>query len=148
MSVIERHIVRRVDKMICVSHAASEYFAKKYKITPPVVITNCTLKRESVNLNQITKSDCFEILNHGQFYEGRGYDIMVESIPLLKEYPEIKLAVRGFGKLEESLKNRAKELGDENFRFYPKVLVEELIPMAAKSKVGVAITEQLKLQDV
>ena len=81
------------------------------------------------------------MLNHGQFYEGRGYDIMVESIPLLKDYPDIKLAVRGFGKLENELKKCAKELGDENFIFYPKVLVQELISFASKSRVGVAITE-------
>ncbi len=135
----EKKLTKKINKMVCVSSAAAEYFEKKYNIEKPLVVTNCCIKAEQCISDE--KNDGFEILNHGQFYEGRGYDIMVESIPLLKEYPEIKLAVRGFGKLEETLKNRAKELGDENFRFYPKVLVEELIPMASKSKVGVAITE-------
>ena len=135
----EKKLTKKINKMVCVSNAAAEYFEKKYNIEKPLVVTNCCIKAEQCVSAE--KNDGFEVLNHGQFYEGRGYDIMVESIPLLKEYPEIKLAVRGFGKLEESLKNRAKELGDENFRFYPKVLVEELIPMASKSKVGVAITE-------
>ena len=70
---------------------------------------------------------------------------MVEAIPYLREYPEIKLAVRGFGSMEKSLRARVKELVGENFRFYPKVLVEELIPMAARSHVGVAITEPICL---
>ena len=66
---------------------------------------------------------------------------MVEAIPLLKQYPEIKLAVRGFGMLEDTLRKRSDELGGDNFIFYPKVLVEELISSASRSKVGVAITE-------
>ena len=49
-------------------------------------------------------------------------DIMVEALPLLRDYPEIKLALRGFGVLEESLRKRAEELGDENIVFYPKFM--------------------------
>ncbi len=142
---IERHICRskRLNKMICVSHAAADYFAKEYNIKKPMVITNCSLKSEQCISNH--KNSGFEILNHGQFYEGRGYDIMAEAIPLLKDYPEVKMAVRGFGKLEESLRARVNELQGENFVFYPKVLVQELISEASKSMVGVAITEKICL---
>ncbi len=141
LRVLEKHICRskRLNKMICVSHAAADYFANEYNIEKPMVITNCSLKSEQV-ISEV-KNPGFEVLNHGQFYEGRGYDIMAESIPYLKDYPEIKLAIRGFGKLEESLRARVKELGEDNFIFYPKVLVQELIPEASKSMVGVAITE-------
>lgn len=139
----EKYLVKRIDKMVCVSHAASDYFADIYRIEKPMVITNCSLKSEQCLSKE--KNAGFEILNHGQFYAGRGYDIMMEAIPYLKDYHEIKLALRGFGGLEESLRTRAKELGDNNVRFYPKVLVQELIPMASKSHVGVAITEALCL---
>ncbi len=139
----EKKLLKKVDKMVCVSNAAAEYFRDEYKIEKPMVITNCSLKAEQCISQE--KNPGFEVLNHGQFYEGRGYDIMAEAIPLLKDYPEIKLAVRGFGKLEESLRKRVAELGGENFIFYPKVLVQELIPEASKSKVGVAITEAICL---
>ncbi|MBQ2963496.1 MAG: glycosyltransferase [Clostridia bacterium] len=145
LKVLERHICRskQLNKMVCVSNAAAEYFANEYNIEKPMVVTNCSLKAEQIISDE--KNPGFEVLNHGQFYDGRGYDIMVEAIPLLKDYPEINLAVRGFGKLEESLRARVKELGGENFVFYTKVLVEELIPFASKSKVGVAITEAVCL---
>lgn len=143
MRIKEKHIVKKVDKMVCVSNAAAEYFRDEYNIEKPMVVTNCSLKSEQFISED--KNHGFEVLNHGQFYEGRGYDIMVEAIPLLKDYPEIKLAVRGFGKLEESLRTRVDELGGENFVFYPKVLVQELIPEASKSMVGVAITEAICL---
>ena len=139
----EKYLIKRIDKMVCVSHAAANYFVELYGIEKPMVVTNCSLKSEQCLSDE--KHSGFEILNHGQFYEGRGYDIMIESLPYLREYPDIKIALRGFGKLEEFLKSRAKELGDEQMRFYPKVLVEELIPMAAKSHIGVAITEAICL---
>lgn len=139
----EKRCIKKIDKMICVSNAAAKYFKDKYKIKKPMVVTNCSLKSEQYISEE--KNEGFEILNHGQFYEGRGYDVMVESIPLLKDYPEIKLAVRGFGKLEETLRTRSAELAGDNFIFYPKVLVQDLISFASRSKVGVAITEAICL---
>ena len=139
LRVKEKYICKKLDLMVCVSNAAADYFAKKYKIKRPMVVTNCSLKSEQFFSDK--KNEGFEVLNHGQYYAGRGYDVMVESLPLLKDYPEIKLALRGFGVLEDELKARAKEVGDENIVFYPKVLVQELIPEASKSMVGVAITQ-------
>lgn len=138
-ALCENVFIKRIDKMVCVSHAAADYFANKYNIEKPMVITNCSLKAEKAVVTDKNKG--FEILNHGVYYGGRGYDIIVESAPLLKDYPEIKITLRGFGAMEEELRARAKELGDENVIFYPPVLVNELIPYASRSKVGVAITE-------
>lgn len=139
----ERHICKKVDKMICVSHAAAEYFAREYKIPMPDVITNCSLMSEQCVMDE--KNPGFEILNHGQFYAGRGYDIMVEAAHYLKDYPEIKLVMRGFGVMEQQLRDRVQELQAGNVVFYPKVLVQELIPYASRSMVGVAVTEGICL---
>lgn len=140
MEAIERYLVRRVDLMVCVSHAAADYFADKYNIPTPMVVTNCSLQKEMVDA-PAQKNEGFEILNHGQFYEGRGYDIMAQACALLKKYPEIKLAARGFGRMEEQLHEMVDALDNqEQFRFYPPVNVQDLIPKAAESHVGVAIT--------
>lgn len=134
----EKRMCRRLDQMVCVSHAAADYFVRTYGIPKPMIVTNCALKREIAILDD--KHEGFEILNHGQFYEGRGYDLMVEAAPLLKDLPDVRIAMRGFGRIEEQLHNRVAELGVENVIFYPKVLVQELISEASKSHVGVAIT--------
>ncbi len=139
----EKYLVKRIDKMVCVSHAAADYFSEIYSIEKPLVITNCSLKSEQCLSDE--KNSGFEVLNHGQFYAGRGYNIMIDAIPYMKDYPEIKIALRGFGAMEEELRGKSKKLGDENVRFYPKVLVNELIPFAARSHVGVAITEPICL---
>lgn len=135
----EARYIKKIDLMVCVSHAAADYFVKKYGISKPMVVTNCALKSEQYITDD--KHEGFEILNHGQYYEGRGYDIMMEAIPLLRDYTEIRIALRGFGRMEEQLRSRANQLGDKNVSFYPPVLVQELIPYGAKSHVGVAITE-------
>lgn len=141
---MESRLVHKVDLMISVSHAAADYFAQEYHIEKPMVITNCALASENV-LQPVEKNKEFEVLNHGGFYAGRGYDLMVEAAPLMKEYPEIKLALRGFGSIEKQLHKRAEELNATNVVFYPKVKVEELISLAAGSMVGVAITEPICL---
>ena len=144
MRMIEKYMVNRIDLMVCVSNAAADYFASEYGIRKPMVVTNCALASENV-LQPAEKNEGFEVLNHGSFYPGRGYDLMVDAAPLLKEYIEIKLALRGFGRLENQLHKRADELNATNVVFYPKVKVEELIPLAAGSMVGVAITEPVCL---
>ncbi len=143
VKMYEKYMIRRLDQMVCVSHAAADYFVEKYKITRPMVITNCSLASEKVV--EENKNPGFEVLNHGQFYAGRGYDIMVEAAPLLREHPEIKLALRGFGVMEQQLRDRAAELNADNVIFYPKVRVEELIPKASGSMVGLAVTEPICL---
>ena len=141
---MESRLVHKVDLMVSVSHAASDYFAQEYHIQKPMVITNCALASENVS-QPAEKNEGFEVLNHGGFYAGRGYDLMVEAAPLLKEYPEIRLALRGFGSIENQLHKRAEDLNATNVVFYPKVKVEELIPLAAGSMVGIAITEPICL---
>jgi len=87
------------------------------------------------------KAEGFTVLNHGQYYEGRGYELMVGACKYLQGYPEIKLALRGFGKLEQMLRDmKAAEDTEDRVVFYPPVRVEELIPMAASAHVGVEVT--------
>jgi len=146
MRKLEAYIVRRVDLMICVSNAAADYFANAYRINRPMVITNCSPAKAIIDPEYIQRSPGFEILNHGQFYKGRGYDIMVQACPMLKAYPEIKLAIRGFGRMEKQLRDTVEMLENkEQFIFYPPVTVQELIQFASKSHVGVAITEPICL---
>lgn len=141
---MESRLTKKVDRMVCVSHAAADYFAATYHIPTPTVVTNCALKSEAAT-DGVTKNEGFEVLNHGQFYEGRGYDLMIGAAPMLAEHPEIRLALRGFGRIEEQLRNMAADAGVENVLFYPRVTVEELIPFAAKSHVGIAVTEPINL---
>ena len=143
---VEKRLVKNVDLMICVSHAAADYFEKTYHIQKPMVVTNCALASDFLLLQNVDKHEGFEVLNHGQFYEGRGYDIMAHACDSFQDYPDIRLALRGYGKMENTLRDIVAQCAHkEQFVFYPGVLVQELIPLASKSHVGVAITEGICL---
>ncbi len=143
LKIKEKIIVKKIDKMICVSNAAASYFVKHLKIEKPTVITNCVLKSEQSFSNK--KNEAFEIINHGQFYPGRGYDIMPDAAKLLESHPDIKMVIRGYGMLEQSLKEKKETLDAKTFIIEPPVLTEQLIEKASHSMVGVAITEKICL---
>lgn len=135
--VVERHLIRKVDLVVCVSNAAAEHLAKMYEIEKPMVVTNCT-KKQSLN-DIFVKSDKFEILNHGQFYSGRGYELMIEAAKIT-DNKNICYVLRGFGRLEEQLKRNVIENNLTNVKFAAPVKTSELISYARSSSVGLAIT--------
>lgn len=139
MKRIERHIVKRCDKMICVSHAAADYFQALYNIEKPLVVTNCIRKQDALT-ESIEKHEGFEILNHGVLHDSRGLEWMVDACAPLKSYADIRMAARGYGGIEEALKRQVEEEQIGNFLFYPPVDPKRLIPEAAHSHVGVAVT--------
>lgn len=139
MKFTERRIVKRCHKMICVSHAAAEYFQQLYKIEKPMVVTNC-IRKENAFTETPEKHPGFEVLNHGVLHDSRGLEYMVESCEAMKAYPEIKMAARGYGGIELKLKKQVADEKIDNFLFYPPVEPTMLIPEAAKSHVGVAVT--------
>lgn len=142
-SIVERWVIKRVDLVVCVSNAASDYFATKYNIPKPLVVTNCA-KRQRLHEYENVKSPYFEVLNHGQFYEGRGYDIMVKAAAISIN-TQIKYVLRGFGRMEPELRSFVDEKGLTNVTFAPPVKTTELISAASTSHVGLAITVPINL---
>lgn len=142
-STIERWIIRRVDLVVCVSNATAEFLSKKYNISKPLVVTNCAM-RQSLDQISAVKSEKFEVLNHGQFYEARGYDLMV-SAAALTEVSDINFVLRGFGKMESELRTEVKKKQLYNVLFAPPVKTTELIAIARRSHVGVAVTVPINL---
>jgi len=144
LRLIESKLVKRCDQMVCVSHAAAEYFTKTYGIDKPMVVTNCVSNTHRKLENK--PDGVFEVLNHGAFNAGRGYDLMAHACDQFAEYPDVKLAIRGLGNYENVVREIVeKSEHKDKFIFYPPVTVQELIPMASKSHVGVAITEPICL---
>lgn len=139
----EKHIIKKVDLVVCVSHAASNYLKNKYNVQKILVVTNCVSKKAIVRNtdSKYTK----QVLNHGQFYEGRGYDTLLDVAPLIKDLTDVRIVLRGFGKLEQSIRAKAEENHISNLLIEPPVKVYELIPKASEAWVGLAITEAISL---
>lgn len=139
----EKHIITRVDLVVSVSHAAKEYLKEKYKLDRIMVVTNCVSK--DAIINQSEKHSPLQILNHGQFYEGRGYDILVDVAPLIASIKDLQIVLRGFGRLENELRQKTIDNNITNLIFDPPVKVYELIPAASSAWIGIAITEGISL---
>lgn len=143
--IIERFLIKRVKCVVSVSNAAAAKLADIYKISLPTVVTNAAVPVEDGLLHKKTKNK-FEVLSHGKYYIGRGYETFVRAAALLKDYDEIRLVLRGFGALEEELHRIADENDvKDNLVFDPPVLVNEMVPYAARSHVGIAITEPINV---
>jgi glycosyltransferase involved in cell wall biosynthesis len=133
----ESRIIKKVDLVVCVSNAAADYLKDYYKIPRPLVVTNCVSEHQIYNGQD--KHDGFEVLMHGKFYKGRGYDLMVQAAAL-NNNPNIKYVFRGFGSMEKELRDFVADNHVENVVFYPPVKTRELLSSASASHIGVAIT--------
>lgn len=139
----EKRIINKVDLVVCVSKAAKKYIEEKYHPESIIVVTNSIPLNEIEKIVEVKKSPTFEILNHGQYYQGRGYDLMVRAAKLLQNdgLTEITFVLRGFGIMEQELHSFVEECKLQNVRFDPPVKTYELIDCATRSHVGLAITE-------
>lgn len=140
--IFEKALIRKVDIVVSVSNASSEYLSKVYKIEKPIVVTNSVLSSDIVELRTLNYLT-FQILNHGQFYEGRGYELMIEVANRLRDYKDIEFIIRGYGQLESSLRNKIQSYSLKNIKIDPPVRIEELVLEASKSNLGMAITEAI-----
>lgn len=134
---VEHKLIKKADAVVCVSNAAADYLADKYNIKKPMVITNCCNKQ--VINNNTKKSEKFEILNHGKFYTGRGFELMLKSAQIT-DNKDIMYVLRGIGTLERMLKQYTENNNIQNVTFKSPVKSYELISYAQKSHVGLAIT--------
>jgi len=141
--IIAEHILlHRIDQMICVSHAASEYFAKKYDIKSPIVITNCPMKNK-IPLRE-KKTDKFEAVYQGLMVAGRGYEEFILSAKYVS--PDVRLVLRGYGSAEPVLRKLIEDNSlSQKVVFDNPVEVAELISAASSSHVGVVLTRPVNI---
>ena len=137
----ERRLVRKVDRMICVSNAAAAYFEETYAIRP-TVITNCPMKNTLPLLEKA--SDAFEVVYQGLMVRGRGYEEFVDAARLLPD--GIRLKLRGYGSLEPKLRADIEEKHlSGKVVFATPVEVAQLVQAASASHAGVVLTKPVNL---
>lgn len=138
---VEMFLIKRVDKVVSVSNASATELATMYRIEKPMVVTNCAFKLDSRYLKPKVE-DSFEILYHGKFYKGRGYESFIKSALFLMDYPDVKLVLRGYGIIEDELRDLCRTYNlQSKVRFDLPVEVTELTATASSSHIGVVIAE-------
>ena len=139
----EKNIINKVDLVVAVSNAATNYLINKYNIKKIMVVTNSIMKDQILQPKKWNTGD-FQVLNHGQFYIGRGYEIMIDAANISKN-EKIKYIIRGYGELEEMLRNKIINTKCKKAKLVDPVPVNELIEYASKSWIGLAITEPISI---
>lgn len=135
---LEKHIIKKADLVVCVSHAAADYIEELYHIAKPMVVTNC-VSSDYIVQDESEKNDYFEVLNHGKFTKGRGCELMVQAAKITPEL-NIRYSMRGFGSIEDDMRKYVTDNHLNNVVFYPPVKPWELIKSASNASVGIAIT--------
>ncbi|MDD3230433.1 MAG: glycosyltransferase [Oscillospiraceae bacterium] len=141
---IERRLVRRAAKTLCVGPAVADHSAKHFNISTPTVVRNCCLYQEVEENNAIKEylglngkeRVCLVI---GAIYNNQGLEQLIEALPAC--HSTIHIAAMGpvaqQGIIEE-LENQATSLGvNDRFHIIPPRPPEDLIRYASSADAGV-----------
>jgi glycosyltransferase involved in cell wall biosynthesis len=134
----EAFLIHKVNRVVCVSHAAAELIASHYGIEP-LVVTNSSY-RAKIDIAAGKETARFLVLYHGIMSSDRGYEEFVLSAALLPE--RARLILRGYGPSEPALRRLVEEKGlGGKVEFAPPVEIKDLIIKAAESHLGVVLTK-------
>lgn len=147
----ERQLVKNIDLFITVNQSILDYFKAKYSIRESMVLMNFPYSNK---LNPTKKIDYKKQFNwdsssilfiyQGVLNQGRGLELLIESIPLTPS--EFKLVIVGSGPLEFELKKRVNDLAlNHRIRFIPAVDLNELPKYTMGADFGINLLENLNL---
>lgn len=135
---IEKKIINRVDSFITVSNAAKNYYLSKGYKKEPIVITNAPIKENIKNKNNGRNN--FEVVYQGQLVSNRGYEEFLDAGRYING-KNIKLIIRGFGHLENKLKELKSKTNIKNVDIEDPVEISQLVKAMSNSDVGVVLTK-------
>jgi len=143
LKIIERFLLRSVDKVITVSDPIAEEYVKLYGIKKPTLIYNTPEKKT------IEKKDIFRekfnipkehiiFLYQGGLQPRRG---ILEFLELIKNQKNVSYIIMGFGDLKEKILEKIKT--EPNLYFHDAVSPEVLLEYTSSADIGVCIEENL-----
>ncbi|WP_152287863.1 glycosyltransferase [Flavicella marina] len=142
-SEIEKKIVPRLKNCITVCDSIASFYEKKYNV-PFQVVKNVPKTTEIVTREFIIDTENkYLLLYQGAVNKGRGIELMLESMKLLKEHI---LVIIGNGDLFDELKFLAKnEALKEKVHFLGSIVPEELKTLTPLATIGLSLEEDLGL---
>ncbi len=146
---IEKFLIRYADKVITVSNAIAEDYARLYHIAKPALVLNTPPYQE------IHKKDIFReelgidkdqtiFLYQGGFSAGRGIEILLEAFQNMNEEtndntPPPCIVFMGYGPLERLVQDTAQKY--KNIYFYPAVAPDVLLNYTSSADFGILFYE-------
>lgn len=136
--IVEGWLVKRTDEIITVNESIANELKSRYKLKKkPVILHNFTMKQTGTN-KVATKQgpEPIIVLYHGGYMKDRGLEELIKAFEHVKG--NVVLHLRGFGPIEEELRNIAKDLIKEGkVVFCPPVSMRELVTAAQSADIGI-----------
>lgn len=137
---LEKLLVPGVDFGYTVSPSIQNYYALNYRKKFQLV-RNAALYRSNFLFNIKSKETI--IIYQGALNQGRGLELMLETMPLL---PHMKLWIVGVGDIEHELKKIVLALHlAERVIFFGRVHIADLFQYTSKAHIGISLEEDLGL---
>lgn len=132
--VLERILVKRADLKLTVCDSIGEWVTRKYRVSPAITVMNVPVCENSLPLQRIESKDKV-ILYHGGYISDRGLEHLIESARHLEQG---RIVLRGYGYLEDQLRELVKEKGvEDKVLFALPVPMTELVRTASEASIGV-----------
>jgi glycosyltransferase involved in cell wall biosynthesis len=140
---LEKSLIKYTDKVITVSDAIANEYAKSYKIEKPTLVLNTPPYKE------IEKKDLFRekfgieknktiFLYQGGLSSGRGIEILLETFKTIENKNAV-IVFMGYGELEELIKEYSKKY--ESICFHPAVSPDILLDYTSSADFGISMIE-------
>jgi len=143
LKIVEKFLLRYVDKMITVSEPIADEYVKLYNIERPTVIYNTPKKID------IEKKDIFRnkfnipkehiiFLYQGGLQKRRG---ILEFFNLIRGKEGVSYVIMGFGHLKDEIIELSKN--ESNLYFHDAVSPDVLLDYTSSADIGICIEENL-----
>jgi glycosyltransferase involved in cell wall biosynthesis len=135
LRLYEGLLIKRVDVVMTVNELIGKVIASRYSVASPIeIVYNCpVLKKEQRSTRVARKSRLKTVLYQGRYVPQRGLENIVKAARHL--LPDIRLLFRGYGSIEQQLREIA--IGAGNVKFVRPVPMERMIDAARDAEVGI-----------
>lgn len=140
---LEKYLIKYADKVITVSDAIANEYAKIYDIEKPALVLNTPpyQKIEKKNIFRETlqiPKDKTIFLYQGGLSKGRGIEILLDTFKLLEGDKSV-IVFMGYGPLEELVKSASQEY--TNMYFHKAVSPDVLLEYTSSADFGILFYE-------
>lgn len=141
--MLERILIRFADRVMTVSEAISNEYARLYRISQPALVLNCPPSSE-VNKSNLfrdrfgIRQDQIIVLYQGGLSKGRGIEILLKAFSELLD-DTVVFVVMGYGPLESLILEYQGK--DSRIFFHPAVSPSVLLDYTSSADYGVLFYE-------
>lgn len=146
--ILERFLIKFVDKVITVNDSIAEKYVEMYGINKPCIVLNSPNKLTVTEKNDIFREK-FNIpkknkifLYQGGFSKGRGIEILLETFANI-DIENVCIVFMGYGELEDKIKEYAGKY--KNIFYHEAVAPQVLLNYTVSADYGISLIENVCL---